>query len=119
MPDAELLAAAGRGDLSKPEESRKAIRRMLDDPRAHQAFDEFVSQWMRFDRLLGASKDRRKYPQFTREAAVAMTEETRLFLSDLAWNNRNFMDVYTADYGFVNGELASIYGVPAPAREFD
>lgn len=118
-PDAELLAAAGRGELATPEGVRKAIRRMVDDPRAHQAFDEFASQWMRFDRLLGASKDRRKYPQFTREAAVAMTEETRLFLSDLVWNNRNFMDTFTAGYGFVNGELASIYGVAAPAREFD
>jgi hypothetical protein len=119
MPDAELLAAAGRGELGSSEGVRKAARRLLDDPRAHQAFDEFVSQWIRYDRLLTASKDRRKYPQFTREAAIAMTEETRLFLSDLVWNNRNFMDLFTADYGFVNGELASIYSVPAPAREFD
>jgi hypothetical protein len=29
------------------------------------------------------------------------------------------MDLYTADYGFVNSELAAIYGVPAPAKEFD
>jgi hypothetical protein len=29
------------------------------------------------------------------------------------------MDIYTANYGFVNGELAAIYGVAAPAREFD
>jgi hypothetical protein len=48
-----------------------------------------------------------------------MTEETRLFLSDLVWNNRSFMDLFTADYGFVNGELAAIYGVAAPAREFE
>jgi hypothetical protein len=119
MPDAELLAAAARGELARPEGVQKAVRRLLGDPRARQAFDEFASQWMRFDRLLTASKDRRKYPQFTRESAVAMTEETRLFLSDLVWNNRSFMNLYTADYGFVNGELASIYGVAAPAREFD
>jgi hypothetical protein len=119
MPDAELLAAAARGDLDTPEGVAKTTRRMLDDPRARESLSEFVSQWMRFDRILQASKDRRKYPQFTRETAIAMTEEARLFVEDLVWNDRNFMDVFTADYGYVNGDLAAIYGVPAPAREFD
>jgi hypothetical protein len=81
--------------------------------------DEFVGQWLRFDRLLTASKDRRKYPQFTRETAVAMTEEARTFVGDLVWNDRNFMDLFTANYGFVNADLAPIYKVAAPAKEFD
>src|SRR5262245_32689406 len=74
---------------------------------------------MRFDRLLTAGKDRRRYPNFTREAAVAMTEEALSFISDLVWNDRNFMDAFTSDYGFINTDLAAIYGVPAPAKEFD
>jgi hypothetical protein len=51
--------------------------------------------------------------------AVAMTEEARLFVADLVWNDRNFMDVFTANYGYANADLAAIYGVPAPAKEFD
>jgi hypothetical protein len=47
-----------------------------------------------------------------------MTEEARLFVSDLVWNDKNFMELFTAPYGYVNGELAGIYGVPAPAEEF-
>jgi hypothetical protein len=78
-----------------------------------------VSQWLRFDRLLTASKDRRKFPLFTRETAVAMTEEARTFVADLVWNDRNFMTLFTADYGFVSSELAGIYKVPPPAKEFD
>ena len=119
MPDAELFAAAARGDLATPQGVEKAARRMLDNPRAHEALDEFVSQWLRFDRILTASKDRRKFPQFTRETAVAMTEEARAFVGDLVWNDRNFMDLFTANYGFVNADLAPIYEVPAPAKEFD
>jgi hypothetical protein len=92
---------------------------MLRDARAHQALDEFVSQWLRFDRILTATRDRRRYPQYNRETAVAMTQEALLFIGDLVWNNRNFMDAFTANYGFVNPDLAFIYGVPAPAREFD
>jgi len=119
MPDAATFESAARGDLSAPQGIEAAARRMLDDSRARQALDEFVSQWMRFDRLLTASKDRRRHPNFTREAAVAMTEETRSFIADLVWNDRNFMDVFTADYSFINADLAAIYGAPAPAREFD
>ncbi len=118
-PDAELLAAAARGDLNTSQGVERAARRMLDDPLARESLDEFVSQWMRFDRILTASKDRRKFPQFTHETAVAMTEEARLFIGDLVWNDRNFMDLFTADYGYANADLAAIYGVEEPLQEFD
>jgi Protein of unknown function (DUF1592)/Protein of unknown function (DUF1588)/Protein of unknown function (DUF1587)/Protein of unknown function (DUF1585)/Protein of unknown function (DUF1595) len=119
MPDAELLAAAGRGELATPQGVEKIARRMLDHTRARESLDEFVSQWMRFDRILTAAKDRRKFPAFTRETAVAMTEEARVFVSDLVWNDRNFMDLFTAEYSFMNADLATIYGAPAPAKEFE
>jgi uncharacterized protein DUF1592/uncharacterized protein DUF1588/uncharacterized protein DUF1587/uncharacterized protein DUF1585/uncharacterized protein DUF1595 len=119
MPDAALFESAARGELSTPKGVEATARRMLDDPRARRSLDEFVSQWMRFDRLLTGAKDRRRYPNFNREAAAAMTEETRSFISDLVWNDRNFMDAFTADHSFINADLAAIYGVPAPAREFD
>jgi len=74
---------------------------------------------LRFDRLLTASKDRRKFPLYTRETALAMTDEARTFISDLVWNGRNFMTAFTADYGYVSPELAGIYGVPPPAKEIE
>jgi hypothetical protein len=119
MPDDALLAAAARGDLATSQGVTKVADTMLRDPRARQALDEFVSQWLRFDRILTATRDRRRYPQYTRETAVAMTQEARLFVGDLVWNDRNFMEAFTANYGFVNADLAQIYGVSAPAREFD
>ena len=119
MPDAALFESAARGSLSTIQGVETTARRMLDDSRARQSLDEFISQWMRFDRLMTSSKDRRRYPNFTREAAFAMTEETRSFISDLVWNDKNFMDAFTADYSFINADLAAIYGVPAPAKEFD
>jgi hypothetical protein len=119
MPDAALLESAARGELSTPQGVEKSARRMLDDARARQALDEFVSQWLRFDRVLNASKDRRRFPKFNRETAVSMTEEARQLVSYLVWEDRNFMELFTADYAFVNADLAEIYGIPAPAREFD
>jgi hypothetical protein len=118
MPDAALMDAAANGQLATPAGVDKMARRMLQDPRAHQAVDEFTSEWLRFDRVLTSSRDRRRYPKFSRETAVAMTEEARQFVADLVWNNHNFMEAFTANYGFVNADLAAIYGVPAPAQEF-
>ena len=117
-PDEALLASAGKGELDTPEGIETAARRMLDNPKAKQALDEFIAQWMRFDRVLTTTKDRRRFPQFTRETAVAMTEETRRFISDLIWQDDDFTKLFTADYGYVNADLAAIYGVPAPATEF-
>jgi hypothetical protein len=119
MPDAALLASAARNELNSSQAVEAAARRMLDDPRAKQALDEFVAQWLRFDRLLTAGKDRRRFPGFNRETAFAMTEEARTFIADLVWNDRDFTQIFTADYSFANADLAAIYGVTAPAKEFD
>ncbi len=118
MPDAELFQEAAKGGLSTPQGVDKTARRLLADPRAKEALNEYVSQWLRFDRLLSATKDRRKFPLFQTETARSATEEARTFVSDLVWNDRNFMDFYTANYGFVNVELApDLKGGVTPAKE--
>ncbi|HET8547347.1 MAG TPA: DUF1592 domain-containing protein [Bryobacteraceae bacterium] len=119
MPDEALFRAAEAGELSSPAGIERAARRMLTDPRARAAVDDFIEQWLRFDRLLTSVKDRRAFPQFTPELALAMTEETRRLVSELVWNNRSFMELYTADYAYLSSSLAELYGVPVPEREFD
>src|SRR5262249_20703009 len=51
MPDDALLRAAGAGELATTEQVEATARRMLDDPRARGALEEFVAQWLRFDRV--------------------------------------------------------------------
>ena len=114
VPDEALLDAAAAGKL----DVREAAARMVADPRAQQAIDQFLAQWMRFDLLLGAVKDRRLYPQFTPELAVAMSEETRLLAHHLIAEDRSFMEFFTADYAFLNTELAQLYKLPRPPGEF-
>ena len=118
MPDDALLDRAERGELSTPEKVATAARAMLKDPRARQGLDEFASQWLRFDRVLTAARERRTFPMFGRELVNSMVEEEKRFVADLVWNDRNFMDLFRADYGFVNTELATVYAVPAPKEDF-
>ena len=77
MPDDTLFRSAETGELATSSGVEKTARRMLADPRAHRSLDEFVAQWLRFDRVLNAVKDRRLLPQFSPEVMLSMTEETR------------------------------------------
>jgi hypothetical protein len=119
MPDDGLFRAAVSGELLTRAGVESTVKRMMAESRARQSVDEFASQWLRFDLALSVVKDRVLYRQFSPELAMAMTEETRLLISDLVWNDRNFMDLFTARYSFVNSDLASLYDVPAPANDFD
>ncbi|MDR3618329.1 MAG: DUF1592 domain-containing protein [Paludisphaera borealis] len=117
-PSDELLRAAGKGDLATAEQIEASARRMLEDPRARPAMEEFLAQWMRFDRVLEATRDRRRFREFNADVAAAMVEETRRLFNHLVWNDQNFMEFFTADYTFVNSDLARLYGLPAPGEEF-
>ena len=119
MPDRRLLEAAASGELRTAEGLERVARSMLDQPLARQAVDEFFAQWLRFDRVLGSVKDRRRYPEFTPELAAMMVQETRMLLDNLVWNNGNFMEAFTAEYSFLNADLATLYGLPAPSGEFE
>jgi hypothetical protein len=87
---------------------------MLRDSRAQDALDEFLAQWMRFDRLRNAIRDRRLFPEFTAELVAGMTEETRRLFRSLVWEDRDFREFFTASYAYLSPELAKLYGVPAP-----
>jgi hypothetical protein len=113
-----LFRAAAAGELASAAGVEKQARRMLRDPRARSTVDEFTTEWMRFDRLMGSVKERASFPMYTPELAVAMTEEARKLVEHLVWNNQNFMELYSADYAFVSTTLAKLYGVPEPATEF-
>ncbi len=114
MPDAELFRAAKAGELRAKTGIERQVRRMLDDPRAQESLDEFLAQWLRFDRLRTAIRDRRLYPEFTSELVSAMTEETRRLFRSIVWEDRNFLEFHTADYAYLSPELAKLYGVAAP-----
>ncbi len=119
MPDQRLFDAAAKGELRTTEGLQRIAREMLAQSRAHDAADEFFAEWLRFDRVLGSVKDRRRYPEFTPELAATMVQETRMFLGNLVWNDGNFMEAFTADYSFLNSDLARLYALPASAGEFE
>lgn len=118
MPSDELRAKAEAGRLGTVAEVEAAAREMLQDPRARASMDEFLAQWLRFDRALTATRERRLFGDFNSELAAAMTEETRQLFGYLVWEDKDFRQFFSADYTFPSSALAALYGMPQPAEEF-
>ncbi|MFN7920491.1 MAG: DUF1592 domain-containing protein [Bryobacteraceae bacterium] len=114
LPDEALLAAAAKGELDSAAGIEKQVQRMLADERSRIALDVFLEQWLRFDRLRTAVRDRRLFPEFTDELVNAMTEETRRLYRSLVWENGDFTEFFTANHTYLGPELARIYELPAP-----
>jgi hypothetical protein len=118
MPDSGLLRAAAKGELATVEQVEATARRMMEDPRAKSSLEEFLAQWLRFDRALSAIRDRRQFRGFSTELAAAMTEETRQLFNYLVWEDRDFREFFTANYTFVSSDLSRLYGLPVPPQEY-
>jgi hypothetical protein len=59
------------------------------------------------------------FPNFDENLADAMKEETQLFFNNLVREDRSLMELFTADYTFMNERLARHYGISTVAgRKF-
>ena len=56
-------------------------------------------------------------PDFHQQLADAMRLETELFFNNLVREDRSVLDLYTANYTFVNERLAKHYGIPGVSGE--
>ena len=115
VPDDALLDAAANGQLATRDQVAAQARRMLEDPKAHDAIQAFYDQWLGLSLLDSATKDAAIYPQFDDALRTSMTEETRRFISYVLWNDdAKLSTLLSANYSFVNQPLAKIYGVRGP-----
>jgi hypothetical protein len=97
----------------------REVRRMLDDPRASALATRFAAQWLRLPDLATVQPDVRQYPDFDEQLRQSMQRETELFFEHLVREDRSVLDLYAADYTFVNGRLAQHYGLPqVTGRDF-
>jgi hypothetical protein len=111
-PDDQLIAAAMKGSLSTSEGLERQTRRMLADPRAFALSTRFASQWLRLQDLDKIHPDSRLFPQFDTTLADAMRTETELLFNSVVRDDRDVLNLLTADYTYVNERLARHYGIP-------
>jgi hypothetical protein len=111
-PDAALLKVAAAGALRAPGALEKQVRRMLADARAESLSTRFASQWLRLQDVEKIHPDALLFPSFDNGLAESYKRETELFFNSIVREDRNILDLLTADYTFVNERTAKVYRIP-------
>ncbi len=118
-PSIELLTLSESGALDSRDGARAAAEEMLKDPRSHASVRAL------YDEVLGirdvvnpdkVSKNTTLFPSYTPLLVQSMREETLRLVDDLVWTrDADFRELLTADYSFVDENLATLYGYSLPA----
>jgi cytochrome c551/c552 len=112
IPDDELIAVAAQGRLGQPRVLEQQVRRMLADARSDALVSNFAAQFLYLRNLAATSPDGLFYPDWDDELRQGFRREAELFFDSIIREDRNIVDLLTADYTFVNERLARQYGIP-------
>lgn len=111
-PDQQLRDAATQGRLHETKALQAQVRRMLSDARSNAFVTEFFDTWLSLDQLTTMKRDSKLFPKFDDDLRGAFRRETELFVESLLREDRNPLDLWTANYTFLNERLARHYGIP-------
>jgi hypothetical protein len=111
IPDDELLTVAEQGRLKDPKVLEAQIKRMLKDERSLSLVNNFSEQWLLLRNLPQALKSGDVFRDFDEELRNAFYDEVKLFVGSIFDEDRSIMDLFKADYTFLNERLAKHYGI--------
>jgi mono/diheme cytochrome c family protein len=111
-PDDELISIAAQNKLREPATLERQVKRMLADSRSEALTSNFAGQWLHLQNLRNAAPDLMLYPDFDKSLSQSMRRETELLFSNIVREDRNILELLTADYTFVDERLAKHYGIP-------
>jgi cytochrome c553 len=112
VPDADLVKVAMNNTLHLPGVLDKQVRRMLADPRAEALSTRFAAQWLRLQDVEKLHPDALLFPSFDHALTESYVRETELFFNSIVREDRNILDLFTADYSYVNERIAKVYRLP-------
>ncbi len=110
-PDQPLIALAEAGRLADPAALEAELARMLADPRSEALASRFAAQWLRLQDLDKVHPNSLLFPDYYEQLAHSMRRETELFFSNLIREDRSVLELFDADYTFVDQRLAHHYGI--------
>src|SRR6185436_1022136 len=106
------MTLASQRKLSDPKVLEAQVKRMLADPRSESLATRFAAQWFRLPDLDLIHPDANLFPNFDQQLSDAMRRETELFFYSLVKEDKSVLDLYRADYTYLNERLAKHYGIP-------
>ena len=111
IPDDELLTVAEQGRLREPAVLEQQVKRMLKDDRSRTLVSDFADQWLLLRNLPRLSKNQDIFPDFDETLRQNLYTEIQLFLGSVFREDRSILDLFQADYTYLNERLARHYGI--------
>ncbi len=112
IPDDELINLASQNRLRNPAVLEQQVRRMLADPRSAAMIENFAAQFLYLRNLPATSPAGVFYPDWDHELRMGFRRETEMLFESIMREDRNIVDLLTADYTFLNERIAKHYGIP-------
>lgn len=111
-PDAALLAAARDGALATADGIATQARRLVAAPEFEARALSFHERWMQLDELNSLTKDVTAFPSFSPDLVTSMRSEAVRFVKAVTLEgNGTVSDLLTSRFGFVDQNLAPLYGL--------
>ena len=118
-PDEQLINVATQGKLKDPGVLEQQVKRMISDPRAETLGTNFARQWLRLQSIQDTVPEPTIFPEYSRTLGESMRREVELFFGSIVREDRNVLDLLTADYTYVDEVLARHYKLPVePGNRF-
>lgn len=118
IPSLATLTSAENGNYDDVEAQENLARALLADARAPEAVSEFFAEYLALDEI--PAKDLTMFPLYSEALVDSMLMETELLLRDVIWDqDGDWRSFYDADYTYVDAQLAELYGMAAPANDWD
>ena len=111
LPDDELLTLAEQGKLRQPDVLEQQVKRMLKDERSSSLVSDFADQWLLLRNLPLLTKNQEVFPDFDETLRQNLYTEIQLFLGSIFREDQSIMDLFNADYTYLNERLARHYGI--------
>ena len=112
MPDADLLALAGKGSLRDAKVLRQEVERMLKDGKAKRFTDNFTGQWLKLREIDSTLPDEKLYPDYDELLKRSMVEESQRFFQEILDADLSVANFIQSDFIYINERLARHYGIP-------
>ncbi len=132
-PDSTLADLAAHGRLRNPSVIDQQVQRMLASAKSQKLVSAFFSNWLQLNSLsrffqrpinpglneevkqsilADIARGKALFPERTDELFRAMQRETELFISEQLQHDRPALELWTANYSYLNDQLAPLYGIP-------
>ena len=111
-PDAALVKEAEQQHLSDRATLEQQVQRMLADDRAQTFVTRFFFPWLQLDTLTKADPDKKYFPDYDVSLRDSLARETELFLLSQLRDDRDPIELWSANYSFLNEQLARHYDIP-------